>query len=129
MSSIIKTFKNNKLYHDSFNKKPKYNPQEVRFTKVLTKYSTEYNNSIFIQELCQKMSMDKKDLLGFFMSIKNTHDENQIINLFDNYEISKLDINRIYRYIDKYIKEDAADTVDKEIELELDNDPDLELDI
>jgi hypothetical protein len=49
--------------------------------------------------------------------------------LFDNYEISKLDINRIYRYIDKYIKEDAADTVDKEIDLELDNDVDLELEI
>jgi len=35
MSSFIKTFKNNKLYHETFKKKPKYNPQEVRFTKVL----------------------------------------------------------------------------------------------
>jgi DNA polymerase III delta prime subunit len=140
MSSLIKTMKNNKMYHsfiktldmdkEPISKKVKQPASnDIRFTKVLTKYSTEYNNSIFIQELCQKMSMDKKDLLGFFMLIKNTHDENQIINLFDNYEISKLDINRIYRYIDKYIKEDAADTVDKEIELELDNDVDLELDI
>ena len=40
MSSLIKTFKNNKLYHESFKKKQKYNPTEVRFTKVLTKYST-----------------------------------------------------------------------------------------
>jgi len=73
--------------------------------------------------------MDKKDLLGFFMLIKNSYDENQIISLFDNYEISKLDINRIYRYIDKYIKEDAVDIVDKEIEMDIDNDVDLELDI
>jgi hypothetical protein len=29
--------------------------------------------------------------------------------LFENYEITKLDINRIYRYLDKYTKEDAAD--------------------
>jgi len=138
MSSLIKTMKNNKLYHScikNLNKdvhikksKPTIS-NDIRFTKVLTKYSTEYNNSIFIQELCQKMSMDKKDLLGFFMLIKNSYDENQIISLFDNYEISKLDINRIYRYIDKYIKEDAVDIVDKEIEMDIDNDVDLELDI
>ena len=138
MSSLIKTMKNNKLYHScikNLNKdvhikksKPTIS-NDIRFTKVLTKYSTEYNNSIFIQELCQKMSMDKKDLLGFFMLIKNSYDENQIISLFDNYEISKLDINRIYRYIDKYIKEDAADIVDKEIEMDIDNDADLELEM
>jgi replication factor C subunit 1 len=135
MSSLIKTMKNNKLYHScikNLNKdvhvkksKPTIS-NDIRFTKVLTKYSTEYNNSIFIQELCQKMSMDKKDLLGFFMLIKNSYDENQIISLFDNYEISKLDINRIYRYIDKYIKEDAVDIVDKEIEMDIDNDVDLD---
>lgn len=96
---------------------------------MLTKYSTEYNNSIFIQELCQKLSMDKKDLLGFFMLIKNSYDENALINLFDNYEISKLDVNRIYRYIDKYIKEDAPDTVDKEIELDIDPELDLDLEL
>ena len=138
MSSLIKTMKNNKLYHScikNLNKdvhvkksKPTIS-NDIRFTKVLTKYSTEYNNSIFIQELCQKMSMDKKDLLGFFMLIKNSYDENQIISLFDNYEISKLDINRIYRYIDKYIKEDAVDIVDKEIEMDMDNDVDLELEM
>ena len=137
MSSLIKTMKNNKLYHDYF-KNNKYNSSkknksvnanDIRFTKVLTKYSTEYNNSIFIQDLCQKLSMDKKDLLGFFMLIKNTYDDNQIINLFDNYEISKLDVNRIYRYIDKYTKEDAAGTVDKDIEFDIENDADIELDI
>jgi hypothetical protein len=75
--------------------------------------------------------MDKKDLLGFFMLIKNTYDDTQIINLFDNYEISKLDVNRIYRYIDKYTKEDAADTIDKDIDIDIDidNDVDVELDI
>ena len=104
MSSIIKTFKNNKIYHDSFKKKPKYNPQEVRFTKVLTKYSTEYNNLLFIQDLCQQLGMDKKDLLAFFLDLKNKHDDNEIISLFENYEITKLDINRIYRYIEKFTK-------------------------
>jgi DNA polymerase III delta prime subunit len=118
MSSLIKTFKNNKLYHEHFQKKQKYNTTEVRFTKVLTKYSTEYNNSIFIQKLCQKLGMDKKDLFGFFIYLKNNNDDNEIINLLENYEIGKLDINRIYRYIEKYIKEDATGTADKEIEEE-----------
>ena len=118
MSSLIKTFKNNKMYHEYFQKKQKYNATEVRFTKVLTKYSTEYNNSIFIQKLCQKLGMDKKDLFGFFIDLKNNSDDNEIVNLLENYEIGKLDINRIYRYIEKYIKEDAPGTIDKEIEEE-----------
>ena len=116
MSSLIKTFKNNKLYHDTFKTKNKYNPNEIRFTKVLTKYSTEYNNSIFIQKLCQKLGMDKKDLFGFFIELKNKYEDNEIVSLLENYEIGKLDINRIYRYIEKYIKENATGTADKEVE-------------
>jgi len=116
MSSLIKTFKNNKLYHNTFKTKNKYNPTEVRFTKVLTKYSTEYNNSLFIQKLCQKLGMDKKDLFGFFIELSNTHENSEIINILENFEISKLDINRIYRYIEKYIKENATGTADKEVD-------------
>jgi hypothetical protein len=114
MSSLIKTFKNNKIYHESLIKK--IIPNEVRFTKVLTKYSTEYNNSVFIQKLCQKLGMDKKDLLGFFMQLTYDYDNHEIVNLLENYEITKLDINRIYKYIEKYIKENAIGTTDKEIE-------------
>jgi len=120
MSSLIKTFKNNKMYHEYFSKKQKYNPTEVRFTKVLTKYSTEFNNSIFIQNLCQKLGMDKKDIFGFFIELKNNIEDDEIINLLENYEINKLDINRIYRYIEKYIKENATGTVDKEVDCDED---------
>ena len=116
MSSLIKTFKNNKLYHDTFKNKNKYNPTEVRFTKVLTKYSTEYNNSLFIQKLCQKLGMDKKDLFGFFIELINNDANSEIMNILENFEISKLDINRIYRYIEKYIKENASGTTDKYID-------------
>jgi hypothetical protein len=144
MSSLIKTFKNNKIYHEYLkNNKPTttntnnlkknikrkdISSNDIRFTKVLTKYSTEYNNSIFIQDLCQQLSMDKKDLFGFFISIKNIYDENQIYNLFENYEINKLDINRIYRYLDKYMKEDAVDLVEKETELDIDSDMNCDYD-
>jgi len=112
MSSIIKTFNNNKIYHDSVKKKTKYNPLEVRFTKVLTKYSTEYNNSLFIQNLCQQLGMDKKDVFSFFLDLKNKYNDNDFGPLFENYEITKLDINRIYRYLDKFTKIDAEDSDD-----------------
>jgi DNA polymerase III delta prime subunit len=117
MSSLIKTFNNNKIYHDSFKKKQKFNPAELRFTKVLTKYSTEYNNSIFIQNLCQQLGMDKKDLFIFFLDLRKKYDDdNDIINLFENYEITKLDINRIYRYLEKYTKEDAEGNDDVSVD-------------
>lgn len=118
MSSLIKTFKNNKLYHDTFKKKSKFNPAEVRFTKVLTKYSTEYNNSLFIQNLCQQLGMDKKDLFAYFIELRSKYDDTQILGFFENYEISKLDINRIYRYLEKYTVENAPDTEDKEIDFD-----------
>lgn len=103
MSSIIKTLGNNNIFHDSDLKKKKI--KEVRFTKVLTKYSTEYNNMLFLNELCQKLLMDKKDILGFFITIREEYSMNNIYDMFnnENYEMSKLDINRIYRFIDRYI--------------------------
>jgi replication factor C subunit 1 len=116
MSSLIKTFKNNKLFHDKLKTKIKFSPQEVRFTKVLTKYSTEYNNYLFIQNLCQQLGMDKKDLFTFFLDVKNKYSDLDILSLFENYEISKLDINRIYRYIEKYTKEDAITIEDDDNE-------------
>ena len=107
MSSLIKTFHNHRLYHDKFPNKFINNPVEVRFTKVLTKYSTEYNNYLFIQNLCQELMMDKKDMSSFFLNLRNQYDEEDIYPLFENYEISKLDINRIYRYLDKYTLEET----------------------
>jgi DNA polymerase III delta prime subunit len=110
MSSLIKTFKNSQLFHSSFKKKPKFNPQEVRFTKVLTKYSTEYNNSLFIQNLCQQMNMDQRDLFSFFTVLKQKMQDTEYMNnLFENYEITKLDINRMVRYLDKYTMENTGE--------------------
>jgi len=109
MSSLVKTFYNNHLYHKKYsNKKIKFNPPNVRFTKVLTKYSTEYNNSLFIQNLCRQLNMDIKDMFSFFLHLRNIYTLEEIIELFDNenYEIGKLDINRIYRFLDNIIVTD-----------------------
>ena len=116
MSSLMKTFQNSKMFHERI----PYNSakvKEIRFTKVLTKYSTEYNNSLFIQRLCQLFGMDKKDLILFFYELRlNSGSDDRILKFLENYEITKLDVNRIYRYIDKYIKEDAPDMPDIKIQ-------------
>ena len=103
MTSLLKTFNNNYLLHKHIDN-IKYNPKDndgVRFTKVLTKYSTEFNNSIFLFNLCQQLMMDKNDLLSFFINIKNNNNftENNLNSIFENYDITKLDISRINRYI------------------------------
>jgi len=109
MSSLLKTFYNNKIYHDQYGPNPpEFNPPDVRFTKVLTKYSTEYNNMLFIQNLCNQLNMDKKDMFSFFINLRNNYTIEEIYELFDNenYNINKLDINRIYRYLDSYTLSD-----------------------
>ena len=120
MSSLIKTFYNNKLYHERFAMRPRFNPSEVRFTKVLTKYSTEYNNMLFIQMMCQKFGMDKKDLFAFFLNVfamKNGNNDNEYIdNIIAEFEITKLDIQRMQRYLDKctYPSDIAPDEDDED---------------
>jgi hypothetical protein len=117
MSSLIKTFYCNKILHDTI--KPSHTQQgEIRFTKVLTKYSTEYNNSLFIQELCQKLSLDKKDTFSFFIHLRENHTEEEMYTMFESYEITKLDINRIYRYLDKYTNRDCKIEAEMSIEEE-----------
>ena len=128
MSSLIKTFYNHKLYHNEVsilkniysndNKDNKDNKDtEIRFTKVLTKYSTEYNNFLFIQYLCNQLNMDKKDLICFFMELKEKYsDYNDVLPIFENYEINKLNIQRIYRFLDNNIKDDKQSELGEEID-------------
>ena len=107
MSSLVKTFYNHKLLHKKNEKyQIAFNPESVRFTKILTKYSTEYNNMLFIHKLCRQLGMDKKDLYAFFITLRKEYKckLDDIYELFndDYHEITKLDISRLYRYIDHF---------------------------
>jgi len=123
MSSLIKTFYNNSIYHKSFpENRNKFQPGEVRFTKVLTKYSTEYNNMVFIINLCQELDKDISDLLAMFQELRIYNGEdfcnqqsklNEYEGLFINNNINKLDIKRIYRYLDKNVKKDLLNSNDE----------------
>jgi DNA polymerase III delta prime subunit len=109
MSSLIKTFYNHSLYHKAFPEHTAFSG-DIRFTKVLTKYSTEYNNQLFIYHLCQELDMDKKDIVALFQELRLFYGENwnehmtEIERIFENTNIDKLDIKRMYRYLDKNVK-------------------------
>ena len=142
MSSLIKTFYNNKLYHDKFDNEaaPSTNTSlsttlqplnqiDIRFTKVLTKYSTEYNNILFIYNLCQELDIDKKDLTALFQELRlfyggdfcNQVDKlNEIEKMFEQYKITKLDIKRMYRYLDKNVKKEIVNDLEDEFDDEFD---------
>ena len=104
MSSLLKTMYNNYIFADNRGDKEINIKEEMRFTKVLTKYSTEYNNITFIQILCNKLSLDKNDLFSYFLFLRTNYNIDDIYNMFsnENQDISKLDIARLYRYLDKY---------------------------
>jgi hypothetical protein len=117
MSSIIKILSNNYEYHNYLenNSIQIDNIKDIRFTKVLTKYSTEYNNSLFLQDLSKFLSMDKKDTISFFKYLRNNYTIEIIEDILELYEINNLEINRIYRYIDKNNK-NSISTSDYDLE-------------
>jgi hypothetical protein len=62
--------------------------------------------------------MDKKDLISFFQELRlfyganflNEYDKmNEIEKLFETYGINKLDIKRMYRYLDKNVKKETVE--------------------
>ena len=93
---IIKIFYNNFVLNQNNLYK---NIDNIIFTKILTKYSAEYNNFIFIYSLIQNLLLDKKDLIIIF----NDSNINSLINRLEYYNISKLEIIRIIKLFDNLI--------------------------
>lgn len=146
MSTFIKTFYNNFLFHEFFERRPADElakiraMNDVRFTKILTKYSTEYSNQLFLYMLCQTLDMDKKDVMSFFQELRIYYGSNVFLNradllndaenIFEDMKIGKLDIKRIYRYLDKNVKKETATSKkfagggEEEDEFEIDDEDD-----
>jgi hypothetical protein len=99
ISSLLKTMCSNYLLHSNVNYPVNYiKRNDIHFTKVLTKYSTEYNNNNFFQQLSFKLSLEYDEILIYFKSIRNKISD--YYEYFDTMNISEVDINRIYKYID-----------------------------
>ena len=102
MNFLIKIFYNNYIINQN-NLFKNIDIYKILFTKVLTKYSSEFNNYVFIYKLLQNLLIDKKDLLLLY---NNTNDEeilnsNNILNDLNN--INKMDIVRFNKLIDNIV--------------------------
>ena len=96
--SLIKVFYNHYLFHQNENQLKSPPTKEIRFTKMLTKRSTEYNSVTFIKTMCQKLLMDKKDVLALFTILKDQSPE-ITSHVMQKYDISRLEVDRIYRFM------------------------------
>lgn len=122
VSSIIKNISNTNYLHDVYNKcEMNYSvdtdtvtdidtntntdtntythENNLRFTKVLTKYSTEYNNYIFLYNLSQKLQIDHNDIIHIFNKLYNEENKTDLHNFMYNYNLSKLEVDRMKRFI------------------------------
>ena len=99
---IIKLFQNNFILKSN-NLLKKINIEDIIFTKILTKYSSEYNNYIFIYNLLQSFLIDKKDIFILFYNLNKNYETNEIIYKLEKYNITKLEIIRIIKIINQLI--------------------------
>jgi hypothetical protein len=68
--------------------------------------------------MCQELDMDKKDMIAFFQELRLVNGPDfmtvpdisqKMEEMFENYNINKLDIKRIYRYLDKNVKKETGE--------------------
>jgi SpoVK/Ycf46/Vps4 family AAA+-type ATPase len=110
-SSLIKTMKNNNELFKSNNNMPEVYLKEeekelsIEFTKVLTKYSSEFNNQRFVQKLTQDLSMDKSDMFLFFNYLRTINSSQEIYAILEPFNISKLEVERMFRFLNNTLKE------------------------
>jgi hypothetical protein len=100
---IIKIYFNNFILH-KHNLLKSINLNDIIFTKILTKYSSEYNNYNFIFNSTQKYGLNKKNLFLYIYSKNNQINEiDDANNTFNNEDDeSKLLNNRIMKLISQY---------------------------
>ena len=104
LNFIIKILKNNNIINKCKNenkliKNINCKDEDVRFTKILTKYSTEYNNTTFLNNICNELGYNMKDTFNYFLYLFENYQDNEIVNFLENYNISELDINRIKKIL------------------------------
>ena len=75
------------------------------------------------------MGIDKKDLFCFFLYLKKSSTDDEIYKMMDDIEVTKLGVNRIYKYLDKYLFVDAPGIKDVNIDVDLLTDEPIDTDI
>jgi len=113
---ITKIFYNNYILNE-YNLFKNINLDNILFTKILTKYSSEYNNYIFLYNLMQTFLLEKKDLFSLFIENfdKYNNDINEIYYNYNNYNITKLEIQRLYKFINNLLNYVNTPSINEEI--------------
>jgi hypothetical protein len=97
-SFLIKIINNNKiLFENRKDDTKRVTDEDIKFTKILTKYSSEYSNVKFINKLCMKFNIDIDDLFLFSNILYNDYDDETKIE--ELYDIKALELKRIYKYL------------------------------
>ena len=112
---ITKIFYNNYILNE-YNLFKNINLDNILFTKILTKYSSEYNNYIFLYNLMQTFLLEKKDLFSLFIENfdKYNNDINEIYYNYNNYNITKLEIQRLYKFINNLLNYNNTPSINEE---------------
>ncbi len=101
LSSLIKAHHSSHMLINTNIEKRVLNADKIRFTKVLTKYSNEFNNMTLIQNVCDELQCDVYDMLSFVASVCIINEDKDIF--FEECDVTELELNRIKRIIDVYL--------------------------
>lgn len=88
MTYILKVISNYDLYKTYFNTMKFIKQKDIIFTKILTKYSNEYSNNNFLIGLCNKINLQKDEIID--MCLNNDSLLNNIITNIEKKRIIKL---------------------------------------
>tara|TARA_E500000178_G_scaffold315009_1_gene333663 strand:- start:189 stop:1538 length:1350 start_codon:yes stop_codon:yes gene_type:complete len=108
---LIKIYYNNFLLKKFNLTKKNIQYKDIIFTKILTKYSTEYNNYLFISNLANNLMLNSSDSIIFFYSLLNHENLDNIINELEMYNINKLIYTRINKFIDNILNYKINNTI------------------
>ena len=95
----IKILYNNYILH-KFDLLKDISYDNIEFTKVLTKYSNEYNNYTFLNTLYSKLLITKHNIYKLFYNHVNNDTIENIIDIYNTYNINKTDIMRLLKICD-----------------------------
>ena len=79
------------------------NINDIIFTKILTKYSSEYNNFLFLFNISQILYLTKREIYVYFYNISNHFSAIDILNKLENIGITKLIYNKNIKLINNQI--------------------------
>jgi hypothetical protein len=99
LSSSVKIAGPSAVFHAEIAADRTIKPKKIRFTKILTKYSSEYSNQQFIQKLCNELHLDAENTFQYFHNAFGKYTIPEVVELVSGTAIGRLDVARMARYL------------------------------